>query len=769
MRTKRRWVLAAASMLGLMVASACVKAAVYTNDTDWGGVDLTLQDGDVIAGIHTNIGNFSVAAGATATVNPYDNGDFGRVAIHADSASIQGTLSADGAGYPAGQGDGAGSGRAGAGYGGRGSVISSGTGGEMYGSPESPDRLGSGGGNFTGDTGGPGGGAVRMVIAGVLTIDGMLSANGGAATHSRSGGGSGGSIWLSAASIQGAGQVTADGGSGGSDAAGGGGGRIAFDTPDPAFSGMIRARGQYGPTARAGHGTFTFHDGETVDLVVEHDIALPPGTNWVFRSLTVPENVTLEVQSTLGTVEESYTNDIASRLRIIEDFTIEIGGALSADRLGYPGEAGEGAGTGRSGASHGGRGGAGSGGRPGYGLYGSVDAPTRLGSGGATGSNHAGDGGGALVLDVGGTLSVDGRLTAHGGPGGNRGGGGSGGSIWLKAATIAGNGLIGADGGVGHSDGGGGGGGGRIAFDTPDNQFGGTVCAKGQGGGGVDRGRNGTFHIVSDPERDLVIDTDIALPAGTNWVFRSLRITSNATFDIQCVPGEQPDYSDEIVTRLTILGDVTVEPDAVLSVDSEGYVRGAGEGRGINGRSGAGYGGAGGAGSGGDGGAPYGSAETPTRLGSSGNEHNHAGTGGGGLILAVEGTLTVDGTLTARGGDGNSRGGGGSGGSLWVKAARIEGSGHIAADGGTGHSDGGGGGGGGRIRLDYGWIGGFARRPEQIQESLNPAELPATLDFQGVVTVDGGQGSLPEHRGEDGSRLFKHVPFPLKGTLILLH
>ncbi len=771
MKTQRRWLLAAASMLSLMVASACVKAAVYTNDTDWGGDDLTLQDGDVIAGIHTNIGHFAVALNAKVTVKPYDNGDFGRVTIYAGSADIQGTFSADGAGYPFEQGDGAGSGWAGAGHGGRGSVISTGTGGEMYGSPYTPDRLGSGGGNNTGETGGPGGGAVRMEIDGVLTIDGMLSANGGAATHSRSGGGSGGSLWLRADSIQGSGQVTADGGSGGSSAGGGGGGRIAFDTPDNQFDGMIRARGKYGPSARAGHGTFTFHDGETVDLVVEHDIALPPGTNWVFRSLTIPTNVTLDVHSILGTGTENYTNEVASRLFVLNDMTVEIGGTLSADRLGYPGLQGEGAGTGRSGASHGGRGGAGGsgGGRPGYGLYGSVDTPDRLGSGGATGSNHAGDGGGALILDVGGTLTVNGTLTAHGGPGGGRGGGGSGGSIWLKAAMIAGSGLIGADGGIGHDDGGGGGGGGRIAFDTPDNQFAGTVRARGQGGGGVDRGRNGTFNFVSDPERDLVIESDIALPAGTNWVFRSLLVSSGATLDLQCVPGDQPDYSDEIATRLVILSDVMIESNGFLSVDSEGYVRGTGEGRGLSGRSGAGYGGAGGAGTGGAGGDPYGLADTPTRLGSSGREHNHGGTGGGALILEVDGTLTVDGMLTVRGGDGNTRGGGGSGGSLWVKAATIAGNGRIGADGGTGDSDGGGGGGGGRIRLDYGWIGGFTRRPEQIQESLNPADLPGTLDFHGEVTVDGGEGSLPERRGEDGSRLFKHVPFPFKGTVISIH
>jgi hypothetical protein len=83
-------------------------AAMYTNDTDWAGGNLTLANGDVISGVHTNLNQFSVPAGATVRVQPYTSGAaFGRALIYAQSASIEGNLRADGAGFGLGQGPGA--------------------------------------------------------------------------------------------------------------------------------------------------------------------------------------------------------------------------------------------------------------------------------------------------------------------------------------------------------------------------------------------------------------------------------------------------------------------------------------------------------------------------------------------------------------------------------------------------------------------------------------------------------------------------------------
>ncbi len=778
----------------MLISAGAAAGTSYTNDTDWGGADLTLYDGDVIAGSHSNIGHFAVAPGATATVEPYgpvlsdpimDNGNivdyattnyYGQAWIETETASIDGTFSADGAGFPHDQGDGAGTQRSGGSYGGRGAAGSYGRPGDPYGSENAPDRLGSGGGHRdSSSSGSSGGGAIVLEIAGLLTVSGTVSVNG--EEGDRAGGGSGGSVWLKAGTLDGAGLITADGGAGDSSSyGGGGGGRIAFDTPDNQFTGTVRARGGlHGSDGRGRHGTFNFQSDPNQDLTVQADIALPPGANWTFRSLTVPTNVTFEIQSTPGTDAENYEDEVASRLEILEFLTVEPGGKLSADGLGYPQREGPEAGTGRGGGGYGGRGGTGSQYEPGD-IYGDATMPDRLGSGGGRGHSNGcgGSGGGALILDVGGILTVNGELSANGIQAKYRGGGGSGGSVWLQAGTLAGAGWITADGG--RHDSGGGGGGGRIAFDVADNQFAGTIRARGGLGGSYgsgSHGHHGTFNFQSDPMLDLVIEADIALPPGTNWVFRSLTVPTNVTFEIQSIPGTSAaDYADEEASRLDILDSVLIAAGGTLSANGMGYRIGRGEGRGTQ-RSGSGYGGAGGQSThSGTPGAPYGDAATPDRLGSGGGRGHSSISGGaagsGALILTVGETLSIHGTVSANGLGSPYRCGGGSGGSVWLTAAEINGAGHITADGGEGQSDSGGGGGGGRIRLDYGWIGGFERRPEQIVEMLNPAELPETLTFSGSITVAGGPGHSDSDDGEDGTILFRHVPFPLKGTMILL-
>jgi len=119
---------------------------------------------------------------------------------------------------------------AGGGYGGRGGNNNCcgfpAAGGISYGSLTQPTDLGS----SAGSRGGDGGGAVRLSVAGTLTIDGAIRANGQNATPGQ-GGGSGGSIWIDAVTLNGIGTITANGGNGvlgANGAAGGGGGRIAI-------------------------------------------------------------------------------------------------------------------------------------------------------------------------------------------------------------------------------------------------------------------------------------------------------------------------------------------------------------------------------------------------------------------------------------------------------------------------------------------------------------------------------------------------------------
>ncbi len=147
----------------------------------------------------------------------------------------------------------------GGGYGGSGgSSYSAGIlGGPAYGSITEPNDLGSGGGwaysNYY--AGGAGGGMIRLIVNGTLTVDGTLSANGvqgGQGAYGAAGSGSGGSVYLTAGSLAGGGVISANGGDGRdpSRSGGGGGGRIAIYTPvtpPPDFpSGQVRVSGGTG-------------------------------------------------------------------------------------------------------------------------------------------------------------------------------------------------------------------------------------------------------------------------------------------------------------------------------------------------------------------------------------------------------------------------------------------------------------------------------------------------------------------------------------------
>src|SRR5208337_736204 len=131
----------------------------------------------------------------------------------------------------------------GGGYGGAGGASSSGSpGGLTYGSASQPTNWGSGGGlnpiiaDFC-----QGGGAIRLMIAGDLTVNGSLSANGAEALFGGGGGGAGGSAWITARQLDGSGSIRANGGAGYPDFGGGGGGRIAINTLTNNFTGLVTA------------------------------------------------------------------------------------------------------------------------------------------------------------------------------------------------------------------------------------------------------------------------------------------------------------------------------------------------------------------------------------------------------------------------------------------------------------------------------------------------------------------------------------------------
>jgi len=193
------------------------------------------------------VDNMHIASGAALTHSPEQSG-FHLTVTDDLTVDSGGSITADGTGYGAANGPGAGGSlvvdwasafAGGGGYGGEGGR-SGARGGSTYGSPHEPVDLGSGGGNATNryrtEDGGAGGGAVRLTVGGTFTLEGTLTANGmaghwgGLSLPAAGGGGSGGSVYVTADTITGSGTVSADGGDGGKDgrAGGGGGGRIGI-------------------------------------------------------------------------------------------------------------------------------------------------------------------------------------------------------------------------------------------------------------------------------------------------------------------------------------------------------------------------------------------------------------------------------------------------------------------------------------------------------------------------------------------------------------
>jgi hypothetical protein len=215
----------------------------------------------ITSGGSFTFGVLQITTNSTLLLVPYNNGDTdytndSHFVLNATTVTIEasGVISADGLGYPSpakpmsatdnvnGLGPGGGGGvpfggvghAAGGGHGGTGGngQYATTVGGAAYGSDTAPVELGSSGGyggaNCWGNEGraGSGGGAIRLVVSGTLTVDGRLSANGTAVNLSCGGGGSGGSLWITTGAIAGGGVIQANGAN--ASAGGGGGGRIAI-------------------------------------------------------------------------------------------------------------------------------------------------------------------------------------------------------------------------------------------------------------------------------------------------------------------------------------------------------------------------------------------------------------------------------------------------------------------------------------------------------------------------------------------------------------
>jgi len=195
-------------------------------------------------------------------------------------------------------------------------------------------------------------------------------------------------------------------------------------------------------------------------------------------------------------------------------------------------------------------------------TYGSITAPTDLGSGGGNGGGsgeRAGAGGGAIILTVTGITTVDGTMAAIGRDGGNHGSG-SGGSIYLTTASLAGTGTMTVDGGTGPFSRGGGGGG-RIAviltgagadFDAFDVS--GTMTAYGGERWAVDNaGAAGTIYRQTEPQ------------GAGNGI---LTIDNNNNAFVSESTGVITTLDDEDA-NLTVVGSLVIENSAYFEIGSD--------------------------------------------------------------------------------------------------------------------------------------------------------------------------------------------------------
>lgn len=211
-------------------------ALVVTGDVSIAGGTWTHEYQRVLDGGGVNVevrGNLTLGAGAYIHAGLANNGD------------RPGGIST---GYPRGEGPGY-LRTAGGSYAGEGGHITNTTGFVSYGSILDPLSYGSGGWGDNSYYGG--GGIVRLVVGGALTVDGTIAARGfGYALWGeevRGGAGSGGSINLTAASLSGVGTIDANGGNNGVYGPGSGGRvRIALTGSGAtfdAFAGTIQAIG----------------------------------------------------------------------------------------------------------------------------------------------------------------------------------------------------------------------------------------------------------------------------------------------------------------------------------------------------------------------------------------------------------------------------------------------------------------------------------------------------------------------------------------------
>ncbi len=236
-------------------------------------------------------------------------------------------------------------------------------------------------------------------------------------------------------------------------------------------------------------------------------------------------------------------------LSIGGNLNIPAGGLIDALGKGYAAYKGPAPGGYPYGSSHGGWGFAGKSAL----TYGSIVAPTNLGSGGS------GAGGGAVILRVAGGTTLNGTINADGKPKqANYSPAGAGGSVWLSTATLAGTGTVSVKGGDAYG-GSYGAGGGRVAVDLSAGESVGGVNLIAWGSLGDNNGPPGTVYkeMASQAAGQgvLVIDNGGIVPGsgGCTLISSNMPETSIGTLVIQ----NKGLFAIQTNWSFTLLGDFT--------------------------------------------------------------------------------------------------------------------------------------------------------------------------------------------------------------------
>ncbi len=239
----------------------------------------------------------------------------------------------------------------------------------------------------------------------------------------------------------------------------------------------------------------------------------------------------------------------------------------------------------------------------------------------------------------------------------------------------------------------------------------------------------------------------------------SMSLTTSATLThAESMAVDAPTATSESALILNVTGAATIDQGSVIDVSGKGYLGGYAGGNAnaaprtqgnvlaTQSNVGGSYGGYGSLNSNGSRMPVYGDYRDPNDLGSGGTGSNgsYPGGNGGGLVRLTATSLTLNGSILAKG-SGGSSGYSGSGGGVRIDVGALTGTGSVDASGGSNSYSGG----GGRIAVYYGSGSTFdltklkAQGPSNSGAGTVFTKETSNPSANGALVIGGGGGSVP--------------------------